>query len=140
MSQPIILVIGATGKQGGAVVEHLLKKGKFKVRALTRDISSAKAKVLLNRRVEVVPGDIDDKKSLENAMNGVYGVFSVTLFNNGVDKEVENGILVNEAAKAAGVKHFILTSASGAEKKKSGVPFFESKFKVEEHLKKNRTS
>jgi len=129
------LVIGATGKQGGAVVEHLLKNGKFKVRALTRDVNTDKAKALANSDVEVVTGSTDDKKSLENAMKGVYGVFSVTVFDRGVDKEVEDGILVNEIAKAANVKHFIFTSAAGADRK-SGVPHFESKFKIEEHLKK----
>jgi len=55
--KPIILVSGATGQQGGAVLRYLLKDGGFRVRALTRDTKSQKAEALVRQGVEVVAGD-----------------------------------------------------------------------------------
>ncbi len=53
MSKRLVAVSGATGQQGGAVVEALLRLGGFKVRGLTRDPSSAAAKELGAKGVEV---------------------------------------------------------------------------------------
>lgn len=129
----IILVTGATGSQGGAVVKHLLKDG-WKVRALTRDPNKEKARMLRESGVEVFKGDMDDIPSLETAMRGVYGVFSVqTPWVDGVDAETRQGINVADAAKRSGVQHFIYTSVGSADKK-TGIPHFESKYKIEKHI------
>ncbi len=63
MGHTIIAVLGATGAQGGAVVDALLKQGKWTVRAVTR--SAAKAQSLAKlENVDVVEADMGDKASL----------------------------------------------------------------------------
>ena len=74
-----ILVTGATGRQGGAVVRHLLAKG-WKLRALTRDPGGGPAQGLSSRGVEILRGDLEDPGSLVNAVRGVHGVYSVQDF------------------------------------------------------------
>ena len=75
-SQGPVLVTGATGRQGGAVVEHLLRAG-IPVRALCRDPSSARARGLSDRGVPVVAADLDRPASIVRALEGAAGVFSV---------------------------------------------------------------
>ena len=129
-----ILVTGATGRQGGAVVRHLLKKN-WSVKALTRNPDSASAKSLTNKNVEVVKGNMDDTDSLTNAMTGVYGVFSVQDFwTSGITGEIQQGKNTADAAKSCNVKHLIYSSVGGAERN-SGIAHFESKFVVEEYIR-----
>ena len=66
MNEKIILVTGATGRQGGAVIRHLLQRG-FKVRALTRDPAKPSARALESKGVEVCQGDMEDAASLRRA-------------------------------------------------------------------------
>jgi uncharacterized protein YbjT (DUF2867 family) len=133
--EKIILVTGATGKQGGAVVRHLIEDG-WKIRALTRYPDKPEAKALENSGAQIVKGDLDDPSTLGPALVGVYGVFSVQQFwNKGVDVEVKEGMALAEAAKKAGVAHFVYSSVGGAERK-TGIPFFESKNQIENYIKK----
>jgi uncharacterized protein YbjT (DUF2867 family) len=133
-TQQTILVAGATGRQGGAVSRHLRKNG-FTVRALTRDPDSDKARALGGGGLEVVRGDLTDQRSLGRALEGVYGVFSMaTPFEQGMDAEVRQGKTLGDAAKAAGVQHYVYSSVGGAERQ-SGVPHFDTKWQVEEHLR-----
>jgi uncharacterized protein YbjT (DUF2867 family) len=137
-SEKTILVIGATGQQGGAVTRHLLAKG-WSLRALTRDPSKPAAQALTTRGVEVVQGDMEDRESLERAMRGVYGVFSVqTPWSadpiSGAASEERQGKRVADAAKAVGIQHLVYSSVGGAERK-TGVPHFESKFQIEERIR-----
>ncbi len=135
MNEKTILVLGATGNQGSAVVEHLLKTN-FKVRAFTRNANSDKSKQLASKGVEIFQGNLDDLESLSQAMKGVYGVFSVQNFiEGGVTKETEQGISAANTAYSAGVKHFVYTSVGGADRN-SGVAHFESKWKIEQHIQK----
>jgi len=135
-----LLVLCATGKQGGAVAKEALKTGKFTVRLLVRDVNSPKAKKLKERGAKVYQGDMLDKRSLLEAMKGVQGVFSVqNYWESGKEKEIEEGINVIEAAKEGGVQHFVYSSVSGADKN-TGIPQFESKYKIEQHLMKTGLS
>lgn len=130
-----ILVTGVTGQQGGAVARHLLNDG-WSVRGLTRDRNKAAAQALEEAGVELVQGNMEDRASLDAAMKGVYGVFSVQNFwlpDVGVNGEVRQGKLVAEAAKAAGVQHFVYSSVGGAERN-SGIPHFDSKWAIEQHI------
>jgi uncharacterized protein YbjT (DUF2867 family) len=128
-----ILVAGATGQQGGAVARHLREAG-YAVRALTRDPESDKARNLQADGVDVVRGDLTDRDSLDLALRGVAGVFSVgTPFEQGPEAEVAQGKTLGDAAAAAGVKHFVYSSVGGANRD-SGVPHFESKWEIEKHL------
>src|SRR5689334_17645196 len=78
----IIAVLGATGAQGGGLVRAILddRNGSFAARALTRNVSSPKAKELAARGAEVVAVDVDDPASLRKAFAGAYGAYCVTFF------------------------------------------------------------
>jgi uncharacterized protein YbjT (DUF2867 family) len=71
---PILTVIGATGAQGGSVLNQALKDGKYKVRAITRNVNSDKAKALASRGVEVVAADVNNEQSLTKAFEVSIGI------------------------------------------------------------------
>lgn len=128
-----VLVTGATGNQGGAVARALIKKG-HKVRALTRKPDSAGAQALQQLGAELAVGSFDDRTALVRAMTGVDAVFIMgTPFEAGMETETRQGIAAVDAAKATGVKHVVYTSVSDANKK-TGIPHFDSKARVEEYL------
>jgi uncharacterized protein YbjT (DUF2867 family) len=128
----MILVTGATGNQGGAVLRHLMPHG-WRLRALTRDPSKPAAKELERMGVEVVEGDFSDPESLKRAMEDCYGVYAVTTPFEGVEAETAHGVALADAAKAAGVEHFVYSSVASANEE-TGIPHFESKMRVEEHI------
>jgi uncharacterized protein YbjT (DUF2867 family) len=107
----IIAVVGATGSQGGGLVQAILSdpNGGFAVRAITRDVNTDKAKALAKQGAEVVQADLDNEASLAKAFAGAYGVYGVTnywqLFS--VDKEQQQATNIARAAKSANVKHVI---------------------------------
>ena len=67
MSKPIAVIIGATGGQGGSVVDSFLKDGTYQVRGVTRNVNSENAQALAKRGVEVVTGDLNNESSLKEA-------------------------------------------------------------------------
>lgn len=128
-----ILVTGATGRQGGAVARHLIGDG-WSVRALTRDPDSPAARKISSMGAEVVAGDMDDLPTLPPALKSAYGVFAVqNPWEAGIEAEVRQGKQLAEAARAAGVAHFVYSSVGGAERA-TGIPHFESKWKIEQHI------
>ena len=130
----LILVSGATGQQGGAVARSLLGRG-IGVRALTRDPEKPEAKELVDLGAEVASGDLEDRSSIERVLDGVHGVFSVQQsWETGVEGEVRQGVLLADAAKAAGVDHYVYSSVGSAHRE-TGIPHFESKWEVEEHVR-----
>lgn len=132
-TQRPVLVLGATGGQGGAVVDALLAR-KAVVRALTRNMDSASARRLQDRGVEVVSGSLDDRDSLSAAMRGVSSVFALTTpFESGHEAEIEQGRAILAAARAARAPHLVFSSVAGADQD-SGVPHFESKEVIEREL------
>ena len=136
MSLPsgLCLVTGATGHQGGAVADNLLRNG-WSVRALTRKTSGEAVDALRDRGAEIVNGDLEDRASLDKALEGVYGVFLVTTFReSGITGEVRMGKTAADAAKSAGVGHFIFSSV-GAADKNTLIPHFESKREIELYIR-----
>jgi uncharacterized protein YbjT (DUF2867 family) len=119
-STKTIVVVGATGAQGGGLVRAILSDPahEFKVRALTRDVSTDKAKELAKLGAEVVAADLDDEESIKKAFQGAYGAYCVTFFWNhfSPEKENANARAMAEAAKAAGVKHVIWSSLDDTRK------------------------
>jgi uncharacterized protein YbjT (DUF2867 family) len=107
----IIAVVGATGAQGGGLVQAILsdKKGEFSVRALTRDRNSAKSRRLAELGAEVVPANIDDGESMKRAFDGAYGVYCVTFYweHFSPEKEMAQAKLMAHAAREAGIRHVI---------------------------------
>src|SRR5438093_10443348 len=75
MPDRIVLVTGATGRQGGAVVRSLVNRG-FKLRGMTRHPEGEAAKTLRSLGIEVVHGDLDDAASLAKALTATWGVFA----------------------------------------------------------------
>jgi uncharacterized protein YbjT (DUF2867 family) len=130
MENKTIAVIGATGSQGRGVVNALIKEVTFKVRAISRNPDNYPGKAN-----EAIKGDLTDINSLTEAFKDSYGVFVVTNFWEGAD-EIAQGEIAIQAAKAAGVKHFIWSTLPDVEKISNGkfdVPHFTGKAKVD-HL------
>lgn len=132
MTSPV-LVVGATGGQGGAVTDALLERG-APVRALVRDPRNRAADGLARRGVELVAGDLTDEASLVAAMRGVSAVFALTTpFEAGPDAETQQGLTLVRAAHRVAVPHLVYSSVAGADRH-SAVPHFESKAQVERAL------
>ncbi len=129
----LVLVTGATGHQGGAVAQALLTKG-YRVWAFTRDTNAPGAQALKKKGIELVQGSFDDMGSLQRALKGVDAVFAMsTMRGGGPEGETKQGKNIADAAKAAGTKHLVYTSVSGADLN-TGIPHFESKFKIEQYI------
>ncbi|WP_162237503.1 NmrA/HSCARG family protein [Arthrobacter sp. Leaf234] len=132
-----IAVFAATGSQGGAVADALLEAG-VRVRALVRSTASAKAAALAERGAELVRIDVEEPSSLVAALEGVDAFWFMTIPPGGMQDgdtagETLQGIALADAAAAAGVPHVVFNSVGGADRS-SGVPHFDSKYLVEEHL------
>lgn len=130
-----VLVVGATGNQGGAVAHHLLSTPAFDVRALTRRPNSDAARALAARGVTLERGDLGEKETLRDAVSGVDAVFCVTdYFSTGTEEgEIEHGTNMAEVAAETDVEHFVYSSAMDADRD-TGVPHFDSKFAVERRI------
>jgi len=132
----VVLVTGGTGSQGGATVTHLLAAKKVRVRVLTRNVDSPKAKSLAARGVELVKGDFEDVASLRTALAGVSAAFSVQQWTEkgGTAAEELHGKRFADAVKASGSPHLVYSSAEGVERK-SGLGHYESKWAIEQHIR-----
>ncbi|EGC37858.1 hypothetical protein DICPUDRAFT_91538 [Dictyostelium purpureum] len=128
----IVSVFGATGDQGGSVARALLKDGKFKVRALTRNPNSEASKKLKAEGCEVVKCDIaGSKQDIETAIKGSYGVFLITI---SIFQDKENGKKVADACFDAGVEHLVFSSILGSLRAVI-LPNFNPKAEIEDHIK-----
>lgn len=135
-----VLVIGATGQQGGAAARELLSRG-WAVHALVRDPAKPAARALAEAGATLVAGDLDDAGSLRAAMRGVHGVFLVLTMMAGprvtaagVAAEERRGRLAAEVAAEAGVGHLVYSSIRGADLR-TGVGHVESKARIEERIR-----
>ena len=129
----LIAVIGATGRQGGGVVRALQARGQFKVRALTRNPDKHR-----ELAEEVVKADLDKPETLKPAFAGAHGVFLVTNFQEAGTDELKQATAAIQAAKDAGVKHFIWSTLPNVEAISEGkfnVPHFTGKAKIDRVVK-----
>jgi len=129
----LIAVIGATGQQGGSVVRALQAQGQFNVRALTRN--PGKHRGLAD---EVVKADFDRAETLEAAFAGAHGVFLVTNFWEQGTDELKQATAAVQAAKAAGIKHFVWSTLPDVEAISGGklhLPHFSGKAKIDRIVK-----
>jgi uncharacterized protein YbjT (DUF2867 family) len=134
-NQDVVLLTGATGKQGGATIRHLAKEGRFELRALTRKPDGDAAKSLAALGVELVQGDLDDADSLVRALSGAWGVYAVqNTWEAGVEKEEEQGKRIATIARERGVQQFVYASVGSAHER-TGIPHFDNKARVEETVK-----
>jgi uncharacterized protein YbjT (DUF2867 family) len=144
MSQ-ILAVFGATGQQGGSVVNYVLNdpelSQKYKIRAITRDVNSERAKQL-KEKVEVVQGDVLDQTSLETALNGTYTVFAMTTPSfgpNGLEDEYNSGKTIADVAVKKGAHYIIFSTLPPVKEISSGkytkVTPFDAKAKIEQYIR-----
>jgi NADH dehydrogenase len=134
------LIAGSTGLLGGEICRLLKKEGKS-VRALVRATSNQdKLDGLQNCGAELIQGDLRERASLDEACQGARAVistvssmpFSYQPGENDIQTvDIEGQINLIDAAKAAGVKHFIYTSFT----MDNDFPLRNAKRKVEAHLK-----
>ena len=116
------------------MVKNLLVRG-HEVRAVTRSTNSAKARELANAGVTLVHASLEDTAALTKALEGATSLFAMTTpFEGGTHAETRQGMSAAEAAKAAGV-HLVFSSV-GSANRQTGVPHFDSKYAVEEHIAK----
>src|SRR5258708_35728327 len=129
-----VLVTGPSGRQGGAVIRHMIPKG-WRLRALTRNPANHAAQELARQGIELVQGDLEDPTSLPAPLRDVYGVYSVQDFwAVGAKREITQGKNLADEAKKAGAKHFVYSSVRGAERS-TGITHWESNWEVERDIR-----
>lgn len=149
-SKRIVTVVGATGNQGGSVVDHLLADvaGDYVVRAVTRNRDTEAARDLGARGVQVVQADLDDVSSLTKGFKGSYAIFAVTDFwtlaeHLGVEeaaaRETRQGKNMVEAAEATieSLDHYIWSTLADTARISDGhyvVPHYESKAAIARYI------
>ncbi|KAL7796750.1 hypothetical protein V8C37DRAFT_327260 [Trichoderma ceciliae] len=141
----ILTVFGATGNQGGSVVEAVLAdpalSQEFKIRGVTRDVNKPGAKKLASRGVELVVADMSSAQSVAPAVQGAHTVFLVTNFweSMSADIELSQGKVVVDACNDAGVKHLIFSSLINVTKASNGrlpnISHFDGKARIEEYIR-----
>lgn len=143
MASRKLLITGATGKQGGAVIEALLSESSnFQILALTRNKSSPKAQALASRpNITVVEGDSISPDPIFEAHKPIHGVFLITTFAPGKhEMEEAQAHPIIDAAIKNNVKHFVFTSvdrggAGKSEDNPTVIDHFASKHRIEKYLK-----
>ncbi|KAL6720500.1 hypothetical protein ACLMJK_002424 [Lecanora helva] len=143
----LLVVFGATGQQGGSVVEYVINdpelSKQYKVRAISRDLNKPAAQALQKKGVEVVKGDADDKDSLKHALHGAHTVFGVTVSvydDKLYAREYEQGKAMADATVDAGAKYYIFSSLSHIDKGSNGKLknglHFDVKYDIEQYIRK----
>ncbi|BDD59550.1 hypothetical protein MAP00_004748 [Monascus purpureus] len=145
MSKQTIVVFGATGNQGGSVINSILADSKassrFHLKGVTRDPTKESSKALASKGVEVVKADLNDRRSLHNVIKGAYGVFAVTNFweTFSVETEIAQGKNIADVSKEEGVQHLVWSSLLNITKLSKGilpgVYHFDGKAEVEEYIR-----
>jgi len=141
----ILAVFGATGQQGGSVINYMLNdpelSQKYKIRAITRDANSEKAKQL-KEKVEVVQGDVLNRASLETALTGAHTVFAMTTPSfgpDGLEVEYKSGKTIADVAVEKGAEYIIFSTLPPVKEISGGkytkVTPFDAKAKAEQHIR-----
>ncbi|OJJ89300.1 NmrA/HSCARG family protein [Aspergillus glaucus CBS 516.65] len=141
----LITVFGATGNQGGSVIDSILADPRlskeFKIRGITRDTTKKSAQDLAKRGVDVVSADLGSVDSLTAALKGSHTVFLVTNYWETMNADIEysQGRNVTDVSKAVGVSHLIFSSLHHVKEESKGrlthVPHFDSKANVEKYIR-----
>ncbi|KAH7145576.1 hypothetical protein B0J13DRAFT_553667 [Dactylonectria estremocensis] len=141
-SPKTLLVTGATGKQGGALIDNILaspQSSAFSIVAVTRDLTSRKAQKLATfPNVTVIQGDLSNVEGIFNKIDSVWGVYSVQINS---DQEEQQGKALVDAAVLHGAKHFVYSSGDrgGPEVSPNNPTFvknFAAKHAIEKHLER----
>ena len=141
----ILAVFGATGQQGGSVINYVLNdpelSRKYKIRAITRDVNSEKARQL-KEKVEIVQGDVLNRASLEIALTGAHTVFAMTTHSFGpkaFEAEYNSGKTIADVAVEKGAEYIIFSTLPPVKEISGGkytkVAPFDAKAKAEQHIR-----
>jgi uncharacterized protein YbjT (DUF2867 family) len=133
-----VLVVGATGAQGGSVARHLLSTGRYKVRCLTRHPESSPAMSLRQSGAEVVRGDLDDPATLRSGLQDCDAVFGVTNYWEHGEKEFVQGRNLVDVILRSDVQHTILSTLPHTKMLSGGrlsVQHFDSKARIEQYAR-----
>lgn len=133
-----VLVIGATGAQGGSVARHLLASGKYRVRCLTRQPDSNASMALARSGAEVVRGNLDDPSALRAALRECDAAFGVTNFWEHGEGELQHGRNLIDALVHSSVQHTIISTLPNTKLLSGGrleVPHFDNKARIEEYAR-----
>jgi uncharacterized protein YbjT (DUF2867 family) len=134
-----IVVCGATGSQGGAVVDSLLEQDGFEVVAFSRQPSGSQAQALKERGVQVHHGDLLDRDCLLQICQGADGVFGVTQPWSADYKQCDTvaegiqGRNIVDACQVNGVPHLVLSSVINLSGQATGIPHADSKLAIERY-------
>jgi len=142
----LLVVFGATGQQGGALVNYVLNdpqlSKQYHIRAISRDPSKSAAKALQQKGVEVVSADVSDTSSLAPALKGAHTVFIMTIsdFQKGTKaREIAQGKAVADAAVSAKAKYIIFSTLANAGEVSGGkittVQHFDAKAEIETYIR-----
>ncbi|KAH8879258.1 NAD(P)-binding protein, partial [Thozetella sp. PMI_491] len=144
----LIVVVGATGGQGGGVINAFLNDPEYRVRGVTRNPESEKAKALVKKGVEMVKADQKDEDSLLDAFQDAFAIFAVTdyydfFFQIGKDAAIEReytyGVnMAKAASKIQTLKSYVWSTLPPTNALTGGeavVPHFEGKGRVNLFMK-----
>jgi uncharacterized protein YbjT (DUF2867 family) len=141
----ILAIFGATGVQGGSVINYVLNdpdlSQRYKIRAITSNVNSEKAKQL-KEKVEVVYGNMLNRFSLETALAGAHMVFAMTTPSfdpAGLEVEFNSGKMIADVAVQKGSEYIIFSTLPAVNEISGGkyihVTAFDAKAKVEQHIR-----
>ncbi|KAI4231519.1 MAG: hypothetical protein L6R40_007713 [Gallowayella cf. fulva] len=142
----LLVVFGATGQQGGSIVESVLKdiqlSKEYSIRGTTRDPSKPNAVELAKKGVEIVKADVEDVASVQKAFEGAHIVFAntVTVYDGHTyEHEVKHGRALADAAVAVGVPFYIYSTLPHAGKMSGGkfknMGHFDGKAETEQYIR-----
>ncbi|KAL8832273.1 MAG: hypothetical protein Q9191_000372 [Dirinaria sp. TL-2023a] len=143
----ILVVFGATGQQGGSVIDYVLAdpilSKRFTLRAITRNINSCRAKAIKEKDVEVVEADADDLLSLKSALRNAHTIFANTITDYDHPDleahELKQGKMIADAAVDAGAQYIIYSTLAHAGKISGGklknMGHFDTKAEVEAYIR-----
>ncbi|KAF3200934.1 hypothetical protein TWF679_000559 [Orbilia oligospora] len=140
----VFTVFGSTGNQGGSIIKNILAhptlSKEYKLRGVTRNPESDRAKALTAQGVEMVAGDMEVSESVSKAIEGSYAVFGVTNYweNPSKEREVNQGKRIADACKTHGVKQLIWSNLPHVGKLSGGkypnVHHFDGKAEIGEYI------
>ncbi|WP_153769033.1 NmrA/HSCARG family protein [Labrenzia sp. CE80] len=139
--KPIIVVTGATSKQGRSVATSLQESGSFQVRALSRRSDTPTARTLIDLGVEVVtlPLELGHEKALVQAFRGAKGVFLMTPpIAPPATHEFPLGRQLADAAVEAGIEHIVFSTLENVDKISGGskyAPHFTDKALIADYIR-----
>lgn len=137
-----VVVCGATGKQGGAVVSALSRASNFKIIGLSRNPNGKEAMALKERGIELRQADLQDKTSLINAFRGadyIYGVTTPETAKGKIDTKMERqqGYNIIDACIENKIQHIVLSTVLYISDEQLSIPYVKSKQDIETYLEKS---